>query len=605
MEGVSEASVSSETVASMPDVAEAETVESMKDVTEEEDSVPDLEEGLDAGAAGNGADAASDDADLEDDPAATTTEQIEAKLIKALSFKDRGNADVGKQDFSSAQRHYQRGLKLCNSLPGNDQAAGLAVSLNLNLSLASYKLGQHADAARAAAAVLAAEPANVKALYRRGVARAALGDLADARADLTAVVRADPKNGTARKELTAIKARVEAAKHAEKAAYGGVFARSGSLYDDRQAEQAVRRQVQEAKWRRDNDDRLSLGLGHRSFDEWSTAEAAVAAKAAADADAADLADVPPLIPMPGTAAPPAVPAVAAATAGAAAATTAEGATAAGAGDAAGSAWAAGGSSSLGLAAAAEGRHGATTAAPTGRLAVPPCKATKVEDDDDAFDEEDLKIINETKKQGYCYFRREVAETDAKLLAEEQARLRAAAIGTATAPANGVALSSDGSPSNGNAAALAPVKSQLGAADWNAGGTWEEIDKTSWAKQRLAAVLETLTVVDGGVDLASDPAAVVQAVGGFDFDARPAAEPGAAGAEALAALGARLARLTARVTGVRDLEGNAHVVLARNRKKCLFDFAAALDVKILADESMGLSGGGSGGEDDVGSGPPRE
>lgn len=40
-----------------------------------------------------------------------------------------------------------------------------------------------------------------QALFRRGVARARLGALEDANSDLLAVIKADPRNGGAKKEL--------------------------------------------------------------------------------------------------------------------------------------------------------------------------------------------------------------------------------------------------------------------------------------------------------------------------------------------------------------------------------------------------------------------
>lgn len=40
-----------------------------------------------------------------------------------------------------------------------------------------------------------------QALFRRGVARARLGALEDSKADLMAVIKADPRNGGAKKEL--------------------------------------------------------------------------------------------------------------------------------------------------------------------------------------------------------------------------------------------------------------------------------------------------------------------------------------------------------------------------------------------------------------------
>lgn len=41
-----------------------------------------------------------------------------------------------------------------------------------------------------------------------------------------------------------------------------------------------------------------------------------------------------------------------------------------------------------------------------------------------LDEEDLKIIQDTKKQGYCYFKRTLSEKDQSLLDAEQMKLRA-------------------------------------------------------------------------------------------------------------------------------------------------------------------------------------
>ncbi|CAN0534389.1 unnamed protein product, partial [Ectocarpus sp. 8 AP-2014] len=41
-----------------------------------------------------------------------------------------------------------------------------------------------------------------------------------------------------------------------------------------------------------------------------------------------------------------------------------------------------------------------------------------------LDEDDLKIIQDTKKQGYCYFKRTLSEQDQQLLNAEQMKLRA-------------------------------------------------------------------------------------------------------------------------------------------------------------------------------------
>lgn len=45
-------------------------------------------------------------------------------------------------------------------------------------------------------------------------------------------------------------------------------------------------------------------------------------------------------------------------------------------------------------------------------------------DDMELDEEDLKIIQDTKKKGYCYFKRTLSEKEQSLLDAEQMKLRA-------------------------------------------------------------------------------------------------------------------------------------------------------------------------------------
>lgn len=63
-------------------------------------------------------------------------------------------------------------------------------------------------------------------------------------------------------------------------------------------------------------------------------------------------------------------------------------------------------------------------------AAPPKPSSKKDGqdgDDMELDEEDLKIIQDTKKQGYCYFKRTLSEKDQSLLDAEQMKLRAVSI----------------------------------------------------------------------------------------------------------------------------------------------------------------------------------
>ncbi|CAN0391958.1 unnamed protein product, partial [Laminaria digitata] len=120
---------------------------------------------------------------------------------QAVSYKDRGNACIAAGDSAGALKHYERGIKITSSLSSDEQGKALLISLRLNLALACTKEERFFDAASAASKVLEVDAANVKALFRRGVARARLGALEDAKTDLLAVIKADPRNGGAKKEL--------------------------------------------------------------------------------------------------------------------------------------------------------------------------------------------------------------------------------------------------------------------------------------------------------------------------------------------------------------------------------------------------------------------
>lgn len=63
--------------------------------------------------------------------------------------------------------------------------------------------------------------------------------------------------------------------------------------------------------------------------------------------------------------------------------------------------------------------------PSAPAAPPKPAAPKADGEDEMeLDEDDLKIIQDTKKQGYCYFKRTLSEKDQQLLDAEQMKLRA-------------------------------------------------------------------------------------------------------------------------------------------------------------------------------------
>lgn len=92
-----------------------------------------------------------------------------------------------------------------------------------------------ADATRACNQVLeleSEESTNIKALYRRGLARMHLGLYKEAKVDLMAAYKIDNTNKEVRKALAQLKEAVANSKQKEKAAFGGMFGKV-DMYQDK------------------------------------------------------------------------------------------------------------------------------------------------------------------------------------------------------------------------------------------------------------------------------------------------------------------------------------------------------------------------------------
>eukprot|EP00752_Nemacystus_decipiens_P005276 g4785.t1 len=472
--------------------------------TSTSDSDDDTETSGDGGGGGSGGDAAAKK---------TNSKTPEEKLIKAVGYKDKGNACIASGDSAVALKHYERGIKIVETLGTDDQAKALLLSLRLNLALACTKEERYFDAVGATTKVLEVDAANVKALFRRGVARARLGSLEDAKADLLAVIKADPRNGGAKKELKLVRDRLVEHRKKEKASYGGLFDKGHTMYDDkeaerqkREAEKLKRLKEEEEEWGKANEQRKIDGKEEQTLEDWRKEKKEAEDKAKKEREEKEK-----LKPRP---APPAPPKTSKKDGG------------------------------------GEGGDG----------------------DEMELDEDDLKIIQDTKKQGYCYFKRTLSEQDQKLLDAEQMKLRARVEQPSTIPEK----------ENGGAAEKDDVRSP-----WNNAGTWEEVEKTEWCKGKLTEALSKVTVT-AGKDARSDPEFLLEKLGGFDFASAAGEGAGAGkGLEALSQLKQTLAKLRASVTNVEIVEADARVICVSNKTKHLFEFNVKVNFSLTVDESMGL------------------
>lgn len=127
--------------------------------------------------------------------------ELEAVEKEALAKEEhaRGTELFRAGNPQGAARCYGRALRLLLTLPPPGPPE--KTILYSNLAACQLLLGQPQLAAQSCDRVLEREPGHLKALYRRGVAQAALGNLEKATADLKKVLAADPQNRAAQEEL--------------------------------------------------------------------------------------------------------------------------------------------------------------------------------------------------------------------------------------------------------------------------------------------------------------------------------------------------------------------------------------------------------------------
>ncbi|XP_026190725.1 sperm-associated antigen 1A [Cyclospora cayetanensis] len=139
----------------------------------------------------------------------------EEKLAMAISLKDAGNALFKEGQYEQALQKYKEGGKRVKG-SSSSEAIAVSVQLSSNSCMCCLKLEKWQEAVEAANGVLQKEPKNLKALYRRALAKSNLGSLSSARDDLMAVLAVDKANADARKELHKLREKIQAAKEGDK-----------------------------------------------------------------------------------------------------------------------------------------------------------------------------------------------------------------------------------------------------------------------------------------------------------------------------------------------------------------------------------------------------
>ncbi|KAI6042631.1 TPR-like protein [Pisolithus marmoratus] len=113
---------------------------------------------------------------------------------RAKLAKEKGNEAFKAGDYPTAIGHYTTAILA----DGNDP------TFYLNRAAAYLKLGKNEDAERDSTKVLALNPNNVKALFRRGQARQSLNKVDAARQDFNEALRLEPSNTSIKNELAVL-----------------------------------------------------------------------------------------------------------------------------------------------------------------------------------------------------------------------------------------------------------------------------------------------------------------------------------------------------------------------------------------------------------------
>jgi hypothetical protein len=143
-------------------------------------------------------------------------------LAEATALKQVGNDAFKAAQLEHAADAYADAVIACEAamvgpnavVASKPECVALAASLHSNTAMCFIKLERYEEAVASATCAIKLEPANAKALFRRGVARRAMGvpHYELAYQSLLACCKADPNNREAREALESIKAEKTAVK---------------------------------------------------------------------------------------------------------------------------------------------------------------------------------------------------------------------------------------------------------------------------------------------------------------------------------------------------------------------------------------------------------
>lgn len=154
---------------------------------------------------------------------------MQEKVSSANRLKDEGTELFKEKRFAEALKLYEESAELVANVI---DAEATWIACKLNSAQCAIYLTEYPAAVAYCGAVLKKDADNIKALYRRGLARNHLGLPEEALVDLNRALELDKENKPVAAEIVKAKKLIADAKKKEKSAYGNMFSKM-SVYEDK------------------------------------------------------------------------------------------------------------------------------------------------------------------------------------------------------------------------------------------------------------------------------------------------------------------------------------------------------------------------------------
>eukprot|EP01125_Pyxidicula_operculata_P001783 TRINITY_DN11621_c0_g1_i1.p1 TRINITY_DN11621_c0_g1~~TRINITY_DN11621_c0_g1_i1.p1 ORF type:complete len:359 (+),score=98.21 TRINITY_DN11621_c0_g1_i1:25-1101(+) len=148
-------------------------------------------------------------------------------VAAAEKVRQIGNSLFSAGKFAEAVAKYEKAVRYLNAAETDDSNEESVKNAKLpcqsNAAMCYLKLNKYADALENCEKVLAVDPKNIKALFRKGQAQTGSKDFEDAIKTFREIEKIDPENKEAKREIERVKKHHEALVQKQQKAYSRMF----------------------------------------------------------------------------------------------------------------------------------------------------------------------------------------------------------------------------------------------------------------------------------------------------------------------------------------------------------------------------------------------